>query len=317
MTDVSVNLKEFLWFQKYRPNKVKETILPDNIKTAFQGFVDQDRVPNLILNGSRGIGKTTVAIAMCEEVGADYLFINASEDSGIDTIRTTIRNFASSYSISQSQKVIILDEADGLSPNAQGALKSSIEEFSKSCSFIFTCNLLNKIIEPIQSRCSVIDFKIAPSEKPKLAGEFYKRCCQILKLEEVSFNKTVVAEVVTKHFPDFRRVLNELQRYSVGKVLDVGVLANLEDEKFAELISALKEKRFNDARKWVANNSDIDSDTLYRELYDKSADVCQPQSIPELVMIIADYAYKSAFVIDKEINTMACMTELMLKVNWK
>ena len=317
MSDVSVNPKEFLWFQKYRPSKVAETILPPNIKDAFQGFVNQDRVPNLILNGQRGIGKTTIAIAMCEEVGADYLFVNASEDSGIDTIRTKIRNFASSYSLSHSQKVIILDEADGLSPNAQGALKSSIEEFSKSCSFIFTCNLLSKIIEPIQSRCSVVDFKINPTEKPKLAAEFYKRCCQILKLEGVEFNKTVVAEVVTKHFPDFRRVLNELQRYSVGGTLDLGILANLNEEVFGELITNLKEKKFSDVRKWVANNSDIDSDTLYRKLYDMAFEVCQPQSVPELVLIIADYAYKSAFVIDKEINTMACMTELMMKVTWK
>lgn len=317
MDNVSVNLKEFLWFQKYRPSKVAETILPTNIKNAFQGFVDEDRIPNIILNGQRGIGKTTVAIAMCEEVGADYLFINASEDSGIDTIRTTIRNFASSYSISQSRKVIILDEADGLSPNAQGALKSSIEEFSKSCTFIFTCNLLSKIIEPIQSRCSVIDFRISPSDKPALAAAFYKRCCQILKLEGIEFNKNVVAELVTKHFPDFRRVLNELQRFSAGGVLDLGVLATLNDNKFNELISALKEKKYTDVRKWVANNIDIDCDTLFRELYDKSFEVCQPQSVPELVMIIADYAYKSAFVVDKEINTMACMTEIMLKVSWK
>lgn len=314
---IEFNAKEHLWFQKYRPSTVDEVILPENIKSSFKGFVEQGRIPNLILSGQRGIGKTTLAIATCEEVGADYLFVNASEDSGIDTIRTTIRNFASAYSISQSQKIIILDEADGLSPTAQGALKSGIEEFSKSCSFIFTCNLLNKIIEPIQSRCAVIDFKINPSDKPQLAAAFFKRCCQVLKQENVEFNKTVVAELVTKHFPDFRRVLNELQRHSIGGVLDVGVLVSLSETKFEELIGALKDKRFGDARKWVTNNSDIDSDTLYRKLYDKASEVCQPQSIPELVMILADYAYKSAFVVDKEINTMAALTEIMLKVQWK
>lgn len=313
---IEFNPKEFLWWQKYRPTKVKDAILPTSLKEMLQGFVDGDRIPNFIFYGSRGIGKTTAAIAMCEEIGADYLFIGSSEDRGIDVVRTKLRTFASAYSISGAKKVVILDEADGLTSDAQEALRGFIEEFSKSCSFILTCNFIGKIIEPMYSRCPPVEFKIAPSEKPALAQEFYKRCCQILKQEDVTFNRSVVAEIVTKHFPDFRRTLAELQRLSING--SIGVEALIEnDTKIVELVTNLKDKKFNEVRKWVANNSDVDCATLFRELYDKSSEICQPQSIPEMVMILADYGYKSAFVVDREINTMAALTEIMLKVNWK
>lgn len=313
---VEFDPKEFLWFQKYRPSKVNDVILPANLKNTLQSFVDAGRVSNFIFHGSRGIGKTTAAIALCEEIGADYLFIGSSEDRGIDVVRTKLREFASAYSISGAKKVVILDEADGMTSDAQEALRGFIEEFSKSCSFILTCNFIGKIIEPMYSRCPPVEFKIIASEKPALAQEFFKRCCQILKQEGVTFNRSVVAEVVTKHFPDFRRTLGELQKHAISGSIGVEALAE-NDSKVLELITSLKEKKFTEVRKWVANNSDVDSATLFRELYDKSSEFCQPQSIPEIVMILADYGYKSAFVVDREINTMAALTEIMLKVNWK
>lgn len=318
MSDLSSNPKEWIWFQKYRPRSVSECILPQTIKDTFQEFVDQQRIPNLILCGPKGGGKTSIAVAACEDIGANYLFINASEDSGIDTIRTKIRSFATSYSIVEGRKVIILDEADGLSSNAQDALKSGVEEFSKSCSFIFTCNNYSKIIEPLQSRCSTIMFEIRPEERPVIAKTFWKRACQILDSEGVQYDKGAIAELITNHFPDFRRIINEMQRLTRGGVFDAGGIgaAGVDEQKFKDLVAEIKARKFNNIRRWVATNNNYTSDQIFRKFYDAAQDLLTPKSVPELVMIVAEYSYKSAFVIDKEINTMAALIEIMLRCEW-
>ena len=310
--------EQFLWVEKYRPQTINDCILPESLKKTLHQFIDSGELPNFLFTGGAGVGKTTVAKALCNEVGADYLFINGSEESGIDILRTKIKGFASTVSLTDSKKVVILDEADYLNANStQPALRAFIEEFSNNCRFIFTCNFKNRIIEPLHSRCAVVDFKIDNKEKQAIAAQFFKRVTQILKQESVEFDPKVVAELVTKHFPDYRRILNELQRYSVSGVIDVGILANMSDESFKELMTNMKEKNFTEVRKWVAKNSDADSAQLFRSLYDKSADYLEAKSVPQLVLILADYQHRAAFVSDHELNIMAAMTEIMSSCTFK
>lgn len=308
----------FLWVEKYRPQKIDDCVLPESLKKTFREYIEQGELPTFLFCGTAGVGKTTVAKALCNEIGAEYLFINGSEESGIDVLRTKIKSFASSVSLTDAKKVVILDEADYLNPNStQPALRAFIEEFSANCRFIFTCNFKNRIIEPLHSRCAVIDFKIENKEKQEVAAAFFKRATQILKQENVEFDPKVVAEVVTKHFPDYRRVLNELQRYSVSGKIDSGILVNVGEESYKELVKNLKEKNFTEVRKWVGKNSDMDSVALFRELYDSANNVLDQGSVPQLILILADYQYKAAFVADHELNTMAAMTEIMANCKFK
>ena len=308
---------DFLWVEKYRPHKIEDCILPESLKSTFSEFVKQGSIPNLLLTGSQGTGKTTVARAMCEELGLDYIEINGSMNGGIDTLRTEIKNFASTISFTGTRKMVILDEADYLNAQStQPALRNFMEEFSKNCGFILTCNFKNRIIEPLHSRCSVIEFKIPSSQKPKLAAQFHKRACGILEQEGVEFDKAVVAEVVTKHFPDWRRVLNELQRYSATGKIDSGILANLGEENFKGLVDLLKNKRFNDMRKWVSENLDTEPTAFFRKFYDMASTYMKPNSIPQLVLLLGRYQYQSAFVADQEINTVAFLTEVMVEAVW-
>jgi DNA polymerase III delta prime subunit len=310
-------MEHLLWVEKYRPARIEDCILPDGIKETFQEFVKRKEIPNLLLSGTAGVGKTTVAKALCNEVGCDYIIINGSDESGIDVLRNKIKNYASSVSLMGGRKVVIIDEADYLNPNStQPALRGAIEEFASNCSFIFTCNFKNRIIDPIHSRCSVIDFKINGS-KPKLATQLFKRIENILSQEKVEYDKEVVAAVITKHFPDNRRILNELQRYSVGGVIDKGILASVSDIQLADLLRALKEKDFASARKWVTNNLDNDPARIFRKLYDSLYESLKPQSVPQLVLILAKYQYQAAFVADSEINLIACLTEIMVDCEFK
>jgi DNA polymerase III delta prime subunit len=309
---------QFLWVEKYRPKTIDECILPESLKQTFKEFISSGQLPNFLFSGTAGVGKTTVAKALCNEVGAEYLLINGSEESGIDILRTKIKSFASSVSLTDSKKVVILDEADYLNANStQPALRGFIEEFSANCRFIFTCNFKNRIIEPLHSRCSVVEFKIDNKDKQTIAAGFFKRATNILKDENIEFDPKVVAEVVTRHFPDYRRILNELQRYSVTGKIDSGILVNLSDESYRELVKNLKEKDFTSVRKWVAKNSDIETTQLFRDLYDKAVEFLEPKSIPQLVLILADYQYKAAFVADHELNTVAAMTEIMIQCQFK
>jgi len=310
--------KEYLWVEKYRPQTIDECVLPEDLKNTFKQFIQSGELPNFLFCGGAGVGKTTVAKALCNEIGAEYLFINGSEESGIDVLRNKIKSFASSVSLTDAKKVVILDEADYLNANStQPALRAFIEEFSNNCRFILTCNFKNRIITPLHSRCSVVEFKIDSKDKPKIAASFYRRIVDILSFEKITSDPKVVAELVTKYFPDFRRVLNELQRYSVSGKIDAGILVNLSEETYTELIKNLKEKKFNEVRKWVGLNSDVDTTELFRKLYDKANDIVETQSIPELVLILADYQYKAAFVADKEINNMAALTEIMAQIKFK
>lgn len=305
-----------LWVEKYRPRKIADCILPPDLKTTFQQFVDNKHVPNLLLTGSAGVGKTTVAKAMLEELGCDYIVINGSMNGNIDTLRNDILQFASSVSFSGGRKYVILDEADYLNANStQPALRNFMEEYSGNCGFILTCNFKNRIIEPLHSRCSVVEFKIAKSDVPKLAAQFFKRVESILASEGVSYDKVVVAEVVKKHIPDWRRVLNELQRYSATGKIDSGILVNLSDENFKRLVASLKAKNFNEMRKWVVENGDSDT-AIFRKVYDTMHDVLKPSSIPAVVLLIADYQYKAAFVADHEINLVAFLTNLMVEAEF-
>ena len=305
-------MEHLLWTEKYRPQSIEDCILPERLKKPFQEYVNQNNIPNLILSGGPGVGKTTVAKAMCNEIGCDFMVINGSDESGIDIFRTKIKNYASSMSLAGGRKVIIIDEADYLNPNStQPALRNAIEEFAGNCSFIFTCNYKNRIIEPLHSRCAVIDFGLKNGEKAKMASAFFKRVQSILQSESVEFDDAVIAELVKKHFPDFRRILNELQRYSQFGKIDTGILSQIADVSITEIVKNIKEKDFGSIRKWVASN-EIDSNTLYRKLYDALYDTMKPQSIPQAVLILADYQYKAAFVADQEINTVACLTELMV-----
>lgn len=309
---------QMLWVEKYRPHKIEDCILPDSIKSTFQEYVNRKEIPNLLLAGSAGVGKTTIAKALCEEVGCDFIVINGSDESGIDTFRNKIKNYASSMSLSGGRKVIIIDEADYLNANStQPALRGAIEEFSVNCSFIFTCNFKTRIIEPLHSRCSVVEFKIQNGQKAKMAMQFFKRVEWILSQEGITYDKEVVAAVVMKHFPDNRRVLNELQRYSVSGTIDKGILAVVSDVEISDLIKAIKGKDFGSARKWVTNNLDSDSATILRKIYDSMYDFLKPDSIPPAVLVLAKYQYQSAFVADQEINMMACLTELMIECEFK
>ncbi len=305
-------MEHLLWTEKYRPQKVEDCILPDRLKQPFQEYVNQKQIPNLLLSGGAGVGKTTIAKAMCNEIGCDFMVINGSDESGIDTFRTKIKNYASSMSLSGGRKVIIIDEADYLNPNStQPALRNAIEEFASNCSFIFTCNYKNRIIEPLHSRCAVIDFGLKNGEKAKMASAFFKRIQTILQSEKVDADEKVLAELVKKHFPDFRRVLNELQRYSQFGKIDAGVLSQIADVSINELIKSISAKDFAAVRRWVASH-EIDNATMFRKLYDTLYDMLKPTSIPQAVVILADYQYKAAFVADQEINTVACLTELMM-----
>jgi len=310
--------EHILWVEKYRPKKVEDCILPDSIKNTFLEYVNKKEIPNLLLSGTAGVGKTTVAKALCNEVGCDFIVINGSDESGIDVLRNKIKNYASSVSLSGGRKVIIIDEADYLNPNStQPALRGAIEEFASNCSFIFTCNYKNRIIDPIHSRCTVIDFKINGS-KQKLAAQFFKRVEYILTQENIGYDKNIIAAVITKHFPDNRRVLNELQRYSVsGAIIDTGILNNVSDIQIDALIKSLKEKDFGGCRKWVTNNLDNDPVKIYRKLYDSLYELLKPNTVPQLVLILAKYQYQAAFVADHEINTVACLTEIMVDCSFK
>ena len=310
---------EFLWVEKYRPKTIEETILPVELKATFQQFVDQKNIPNLILSGSAGVGKTTVARAMLEQLGCDYIVINGSMNGNIDTLRNEILNFASSVSLSGGRKYVILDEADYLNANStQPALRNFMEEFSRNCGFILTCNFKNRIIEPLHSRCSVVDFKIGKSDMAKLAVQFLKRVENILTDESVEFDKAVVAQVIQKHFPDWRRVLNELQRYSATGRIDSGILVNLSEVSLKELITMLKSKDFSGVRKWVGENMDNDQNVIFRKLYDTCAEyLADKQSEAQLVLIVSKYQYQSAFAADQEINMMACLTEMMIELEYK
>ena len=307
-----------LWVEKYRPSKISDCILTDDLKTTFQTFVNEGHVPNLLLSGGPGVGKTTIAKAMLKELDATYMMINGSEESGIDVLRNKIKNFASTVSMDGKRKFVILDEADYLNPQStQPALRGFIEEFHKNCGFILTCNFKNRIIEPLHSRCSVIEFRIPSSLKPTLAGEFFKRVQTILTQENVQFQPKAVAGVVEKYFPDWRRVLNELQRYSASGTIDSGILVNISETNMRDLVSFLKDKDFKSIRKWVANNLDNDPSRMYRKVYDTLYDEIDPNTVPHMVLAVADYSYKSAFVADQEINMLAFMIEIMSQVRFK
>lgn len=310
-------MEQLLWVEKYRPKKVEDCILPDAIKATFQEYVNRKEIPNLLLSGTAGVGKTTIAKALCEQVGCDYIVINGSDESGIDVLRNKIKNYASSVSLMGGRKVVIIDEADYLNPNStQPAMRGAIEEFASNCSFIFTCNFKNRIIDPIHSRCSVIDFKVNGSRQ-KMAADFFKRVEWILEQENITYDKKVVAAVITKHFPDNRRVINELQRYSVSGTIDAGILSNIADIQLESLTTSLKEKDFASVRKWVTNNLDNDPVKIYRKLYDTLYEVLKANTVPQLVLILAKYQYQSAFVADHEINMVACLTEIMVECEFR
>lgn len=313
---MEVREDQFLWVEKYRPRKLDECILPAEQKKVFDEMLSKGEIQNMLLCGGAGMGKTTIARALCEELGTDYIIINGSEESGIDVLRSKIKQFASTVSFSGKTKVVILDEADYLNPNStQPALRAFIEEFSANCRFIFTCNFKNRIIQPLHSRCAVIEFKIAKADKPKIAASFFQRVIEILKHEQVEADPKVVAKVIEKHFPDYRRILNELQRYSSSGKIDEGILVNMGEVNMKELTLALKEKDWKRMRSWVVNNIDNDPQTLFRKFYDTLAD--DVVQVPQLVLLLADYQYKSAFCADQEINLVACLTEIMASVQFK
>lgn len=308
-----MNEDMILWVEKYRPKTIEECILPEAMKKPFLEYVKKKEIPNMILTGSAGVGKTTVARAMCEEIECDYILINGSDESGIDTLRVKVKGFASSVSLLGGRKVIIIDEADYLTPTAQAAFRGVIEEFSGNCSFIFTCNFKNRIIQPLHSRCAVIDFKLQNGQKAKMAATFFKRIETILKGEKVEYDQKVVAELITKYFPDYRRILNELQRYSVSGKIDTGILAVNANTRIKELMVLLGDKNFSEIRKWVSSNSDNDVNMIYREIYDNLYENLKKETIPAAVILLAKYQYQSAFAADQEVNLLAFLTELMIE----
>ena len=314
-------MAENLWVEKYRPRKIDDCILTSELKETFKQFVNQKELPNLLLSGTAGTGKTTVARVLCEELGVDYIIINGSDEGRqIDTLRNKIKNFASTVSLTETgrHKVVILDEADYMNPESvQPALRNFIETFYKNCRFIFTCNYKNKILPALHSRCTVIDFTIANGEKIKAATQLMNRLCNILTEEKIEFDKKVLAELIQKYFPDFRRTINELQRYSVRGKIDSGILFSITEADTKQLVAILKEKRFNDMRKWVINNLEKEPSSLFSSVYEILYKYLQPQSIPQAVLVIAGYQYKSAFVADQEINMVACLTEVMANCKFK
>ena len=313
-------MSDFIWGVKYRPKLIDECILPDHIKKTFQDFVNAGEIPNMLLSGPPGIGKTTVAKALCEQLGADFYVINGSDEGRfLDTVRNNAKNFASTVSLTSESKhkVIIIDEADNTTSDVQLLLRASIEEFSANCRFIFTCNYKNKIIQPLHSRCTVIDFAVNKRDKPTIAAQFFSRINDILDKENIRSDKKVVAELINKHFPDWRRVLNECQRYSAGGEIDSGILASFSDISINDLTKNLKEKNFSEVRKWVSTNLDNDTTLLFRRIYDSFYETLVANSIPAAVLILAKYQYQVAFVADQEINMLACLTEIMVECTFK
>ena len=311
-------MEQFLWVEQYRPRDIESCVLPKILKSSLQSFVDKETLPNLILSGGPGVGKTTAARAILDQIGSTYMFINGSEESGIDVLRTKIKNFASTVSLEGGKKYLILDEADYLNPQStQPALRGFIEEFHKNCGFILTCNYKNRIIPALQSRCSVIDFVIPNAEKAKLAQQFFNRVIEILNENAIKFNEKAVAELINNYFPDWRKVLNELQRYSVSGEIDAGILVNLGDKKIKDLMAMMKKKEFTNVRRWVVDNLDNDPVRIFRSIYNSLYDHLDDTSIPHAVVILGEYQYKAAFVADLEINMMACLTEIMGRVKFK
>tara|TARA_Y100000994_G_scaffold228289_1_gene212440 strand:+ start:604 stop:1545 length:942 start_codon:yes stop_codon:yes gene_type:complete len=313
-------MSDFIWVEKYRPKTIDECILPDGIKKTFSDFLKRGEIPNMLLSGPPGVGKTTVAKALCNELGADFYVINGSDEGRfLDTVRNSAKNFASTVSLTSEakHKVIIIDEADNTTPDVQLLLRASIEEFSRNCRFIFTCNYRNKIIEPLHSRCAVIEFSVNGKQKQSIAAQFFKRLSDILDQERITYEPKVLAELINKHFPDWRRVLNECQRYSVSGNIDSGILAHFSDVKTNELVKNLKQKNFAEVRKWIVSNLDNDTTVLLRGIYDALYASLTNASIPAAVLIIAKYQYQAAFVADQEINMLACLTEIMVECDFK
>ena len=309
-------MEEFLYVEKYRPATIEECILPKGLKDTFQEIVDKGTLPNMMFTGSAGVGKTTVARALCNELNLDYMMINGSEDGNIDTLRGKIKQFASTISLHGGQKVVILDEADYLNPQStQPALRGFIEEFSKNCRFILTCNFKNRIIDPLHSRCSIYEFNIG--NKSVMAGAFMERLQFILDSENITYTNQVLAELIMKYIPDWRRVLNECQRYGMSGTIDTGILVTLSESSIKGLMEDLKTKNFKSMRKWVTDNMDVESTKLFRMVYDHMIEYVMPNSIPQLVIILADYSYKDSFVADHELNVVACMTEIMSQIKFK
>ena len=311
-------MEDFLWVEKYRPKTISECVLPSGLKQTLSEFISKGDLPNLILSGGPGVGKTTAAKALIEELGLTYMMINGSEESGIDTLRVKLKNYASTVSLHGGRKYLILDESDYLNAQStQPALRGFIEEFSTNCGFILTCNYKNRLIKPLHSRCSVVDFTIQKSEKKELAEQFFKRVLDILSKEEIKYEPKAVAEVINKFFPDWRRVINELQRYSVSGRIDAGILVDISEINIKELMRFMKDKEFTNVRKWIVNNIDNDPTRLFRRLYDNLYDYMDGSSIPHVVVILGEYQYKAAFVADQEINMLACLTEIMARGKFK
>lgn len=315
---ITSDKSQYLWCEKYRPRVIDDCVLPEALKNTFKEFVVSGQVPNFLFSGNAGVGKTTLARALCHEIGAEFIVVNGSDEGrSIDVLRTTIKSFASTISLTDARKVVIIDEADYLGAAVQPALRNFMEEFSANCRFILTCNYKNRIIEPLHSRCTCIDFKIDNKDKQQIASTFFKRAVSILQTEGVEFDPKVVSQLILKHFPDYRRILNELQRYSVSGKVDAGILINSSENTFNPLLQLLKDKNFKEIRLWVGANTDVESSELFRKLYDRAVDYLDPSSIPEMILILGNYQYKAAFVADSEINIMCALTEIMMSCKFK
>lgn len=315
---ITSDKSQYLWCEKYRPRGIDDCVLPEALKNTFKEFVVSGQVPNFLFSGNAGVGKTTLARALCNEIGAEFIVVNGSDEGrSIDVLRTTIKSFASTISLTDARKVVIIDEADYLGAAVQPALRNFMEEFSANCRFILTCNYKNRIIEPLHSRCTCIDFKIDNKDKQQIASTFFKRAVSILQAEGVEFDPKVVSQLILKHFPDYRRILNELQRYSVSGKVDAGILINSSENTFNPLLQLLKDKNFKEIRLWVGANTDVESSELFRKLYDRAVDYLDPSSIPEMILILGNYQYKAAFVADSEINIMCALTEIMMSCKFK